>query len=285
MRDELTAVGRGHLSIRKKLHVHAELRGAFRLIEEDRATGERVEGPWVENTVVNQGKEAFLDRMRGVGAAWSQSVCRLTLRNGSTVRQTITGTHVAPSHATLRRIVFEWRDPGNAVYSNVDNVIFSHSGNAFQFSTKDVSFGSKTEDKMWIVQYRLDFNAGSPDLVLTANEGLDLALRFFTGNVTTTFFDGSSQLLVFTTAARTDALGPQTVDATFPQRTGQTLTYKWTVPDNAMSGPWYGLLITRLANNPPGGPIVTGTRLRDLNDQLGTKQTLDEWVWTYTFTI
>jgi hypothetical protein len=278
MHDTMTAAGTGHLTIRRVL------RGAYRLIAEDRATGERREGPWVGNAVVDAGKQAFLDRVRGVGTAWGQATSRLQLYSGGTLRKQITGTFVAPSHATLNRVVWEWRDISADTYTNVNQAIFSHSGTAVQFSSAVVGFGDKTDAQNWIVQYRLDFSGSTPDLVTTANEGLDLMLRMFTGNQTT-YFDGSSQLLVFSDAGRTQAMGPQTVNATFPTRAAQTLTYRWTVAAGTMTGSWHHLLIARNASNPPGGPILTGARLRDRADQLGTKGPTDEWVWTYTLSI
>lgn len=292
------------------INAHIDFEGTFRVYAQDRETGVINPNPVIEehNAILTTSGNGF-DRMLnliidgsdassnsvGSSAHYDNSTSRLELRNGSdTVVFSQTGCESGyPDHGTTDQVTWRWKDTSTDTYT-VDDFVWGRD--AGTDGTIDSTFSettgmtawdagdntgdlSKPSTQNWIYEYELSSSGGGNVITGSAGEGVDMIMRYMTGD------DGSAAGA--SNMSQLDANGAQAhvfdTGASFNKTLGvssgpsrpSTTSVEWVFEDSSSdSYSWDEVEVQESLNT---------QRLRDDTNFGGTnKGTNDTFTWTYT---
>jgi hypothetical protein len=269
---------------------HLEMRGLYRVIKEDRTTGERAVGDWRPNAITTAGKNIFLDIIRGSagsGDVYDQANSQIRIYDGSpgTLVKTLTGADAAFPSIALNganlEVTWEWSDISVDVYNAARIELRNRAGGSGNtiFSDAAPAFGTKPNTQNWIYQYKLILTgiASAPFGDGTGHySGVRELLEMFIGEQVDRY-DTDTELFVEGSSSGTYS---QVADGA-PTRTGQTVTWTFTVAEANGNAPnnWQDITIRKTLTD------CTNCVLRKDNEGWPAKQSNEQRIVTYELTV
>ncbi|MGW8180174.1 MAG: hypothetical protein ACWGQW_15655, partial [bacterium] len=223
--------------------VEIGLRGRWRVLRRERDTGKVLPPLELGNTIQTQGKYDFLDLMCGLGTpdVYNNANTDLRIYNSTpTLQKTLNcaSGYPSPGSEDSGTVVYLFEDFTTDSYEAYRLDIYN-AASAHVFSQATENLGTKPSNQDWTYEYTLSITQnGDSELFM---DGLDHALRWFTGErhygIAKEPYDNGTEILV-SNAART-VTNTVACDATYPQRSGTTVTWHFTSAAGQDSQEWY----------------------------------------------
>jgi hypothetical protein len=263
----------------------AALGGRWEVERYCRLCGEKLPTLRGENTILDAGKQEFLDIMFHIGSpAASQQFDNGSTQvkiydSGDVLKTTLSCKSGYPLHGSEDTgLVYFWFEDLTADVYEADRIDFLNVDSSVIFSRKDpTAFGTKPSTENWIYKYTLSITQnGDGDLSMDA---LDHALRMFTGDRSISQgWDSSSWIYIEASGGSPNTT--EEIDGGYPSRSGETVTMVFTSEAGGDLISWYDVSIRALMVDPSGNMDLSST-----TESLGTKGSSEVWEYTFTFSL